>query len=605
MTAAVFVLASMIETTVVHGSTPALMAFSLGSAPVLALLTVRRTRPVLTLSVLAGFGVFGSMVQAAAWPDADNSGGVWLFAMILACYSLGAHARGPALALGALGPLAVVLAADLPTMSGWDLANGVVFVTAFIGVLPTAAGRLVGVRRDRIAVLDGQAALILREQRTAAESAMLAERLRATERLQPALLDGMRALARAAESGADPRLIETSARDLLARTRDEVVALTAPVQVPTGEGEAAAPDHVRALRETAQPWAVIAGGAVAAGLALEAAEALPLAVPGWVGVVAAVAAGAPLALVWWRPIAAVAVGWACAASFSHLLAPLHGSLSESAFAVCSAFAVGALTRRRADAAIGLVVCWLGQILVGTTDPLGDLGFVLVCWLGGLVVNDVTRLVEQGHANNRLLAEQDTAAAQRAVVDERLRLARELHDQIGHSLTVVALHAGAARRLAVSDPDRTRCLLLTIATAAREGLASLDASETAVDLESLLEVTRSAGLVVNAEVDDWQTLDPAHRVVVHRLVQEALTNALRHAPGATATVQVRRGGDHIGVAVANSAPRLPGTGPGTGRGLLGIRERVATLAGRVDWGPRPDGGFEVHAVLPARLEGATR
>ncbi len=342
----------------------------------------------------------------------------------------------------------------------------------------------------------------------------------------------------------------------------------------------------------------------AAGLALESIETLPLAVPDRVAVLAAVAVGAPLALVWWRPVAAVAVGWAAAAAFSQVVVPLHGSLSEAAFALCSAFAVGALSYRRQAAAIGLLVCWLGQILVGTPDPVGELGFVLVCWLGGLAVNEATRLVEQGHANNQLLAEQDVAAAQRAVVDERLRLARELHDQIGHSLTVVALQAGAARRLATSDPARARSLMLTIGTAARDGLQALEGAENAGDLHSLLEVTRAAGLTVDADLGDWASLDPHRRTVVHRLVQEALTNVLRHAPGATATVSVRRTGDDVMVTVANSAPTHPGSGPGTGRGLAGIRERVATHTGRVDWSLRPDGGFEVHAVLPAALEAAT-
>jgi len=283
-----------------------------------------------------------------------------------------------------------------------------------------------------------------------------------------------------------------------------------------------------------------------------------------------------------------------------LVAPLDGALSESAFALCSAFAVGALSRRRA-AVVGLVVCWLGQFLVGTVDPLGEAAIVLVCWLGGLAVNETTRLVEQGHSYNRLLAGQGAEAARRAVVDERLRLARELHDQIGHSLTVVALQAGAARRFAGSDPDRTRSLMLTIATAARDGLAALDGAEAADDLGPLLELTRTAGLVVDADLDDWASLDPGQRTVVQRLVQEALTNVLQHAPGATATVCVHRSGSDLVVRVANSAPAHPGSGPGTGRGLAGIRERVTAHAGRVCWGPRLDGGFEVHAVLPEELE----
>jgi signal transduction histidine kinase len=543
-------------------------------------------------------------VQAAVWPNEPSSGGVWLFAMILACYSLGAHARGRAVALGALAPLGVVLAADLPTRTGWGLVNGVLFVTAFIGVLPTTVGRLLRERRDRLAMLDEQASLILREQVSATESAVLAERLRATERLRPALLDGMRSLAQAADAGVEPGRIERTARDLLARTREEVLALTAPVEARADALDADPPDHVRTLREAAQPWASIAGGAVAVGFVLESVAALPTTVPHWADVLAALAVGTALALVWWRPLAAVAVGWAAAAAFSFLASPLDGTLSESTFALCSAFAVGALARLRTQAAVGLLVCWLGQLMVGADDPIGEAAIVLVCWLGGLAVNEATRLVEQGKAYNRLLAEQDAAAAQRAVVDERLRLARELHDQIGHSLTVVALQAGAARRLALSDPDQARSLLLTIATAARDGLTALDGAQTPADLDSLLRVTRAAGLPVDAHLGDWATLDPQRQTVVHRLIQEALTNVLRHAPGATATVAIRRAGDEVVITIANSAPTRPGSGSGTGRGLIGIRERVTRNCGRVEWGPRPDGGFHVKAMLPVALEGAT-
>ena len=371
--------------------------------------------------------------------------------MILACYSLGAHARGPALALGAVGPLAVVLAADLPTTSGWSMVSGVLFVTAFIGALPTAAGRLVRVRRDRLAALDEQATLILREQQAAMESAVLDERLRATERLQPALLDGMRSPARDAESGVEPGQIEIAARDLLASTREEVVALAAPVESPPERVVTPAPDHVLALREAARPWAAIAGGAVAAGLALESIETLPLAVPDRVAVLAAVAVGAPLALVWWRPVAAVAVGWAAAAAFSPVVVPLHGSLSEAAFALCSAFAVGALSYRRQAAAIGLLVCWLGQVLVGTPDAVGELGDGpgLLARGPGSQRGDPTG--GAGPRQQPPVRRAGVGAAQHAVVAERLRLARELHDEIGHSLTVVALQAGAARRLAPRTP----------------------------------------------------------------------------------------------------------------------------------------------------------
>lgn len=600
--AAGFVAAAVVESVAVHRATPGLLVFGICGAPVLAVLAVRRTRPVLAVAAIAAFAVLGMVVQVSVWPDTDDSGGVWILALMLACYSLGGHARGRVLALGGLLPLVVVLAADLPTDSGWALVNGVLFVTTFVGVLPTVLGRAVGVRRDRLAALAAQRDLIVREQRAERESAVLAERLRTTERLQPALLDGLRELADRAENGVEPARIETAARELLTRTREEVTALTAPVEIAV-DAPSPPDDHVRALRDAAQPWAAVVAGAVGVGLALESTGTLPLTVRPWVAVVAAGAVAAPLALVWWRPLAALAVTWCAAAAYSRLVAPLDGTLSESALALVAAFAAGALSTRRA-AVLGLALCWTGQLVgVGTGDPFGEAVILTVSWLGGLALHEVTRLVEQSRANNRLLAGQEAAVAQRAVVEERLRLARELHDQIGHSLTVVALQAGAARRLGPDDPERVREVLGTISAVAREGAAGLDAPDCG-DLAALVERTRAAGLAVEAELPTADLLDPDEHEVVFRVVQEALTNVLRHAPGARATVAVRRDDDGIEVVVANSAPSRPGAGPGTGRGLAGIRERVVAGAGSVTWSRHADGGFEVRAVLPvAGLEGA--
>ncbi len=100
-----FVLAAAAEAVALHRSTPGLLAFGGCGALVLAVLAVRRTRPVVTLCVLAVFGVIGTVAQAELWPDAEDSGGVWIFALMLACYSLGAHGRRRVLVLGGLLPL--------------------------------------------------------------------------------------------------------------------------------------------------------------------------------------------------------------------------------------------------------------------------------------------------------------------------------------------------------------------------------------------------------------------------------------------------------------------------------------------------------------------
>jgi signal transduction histidine kinase len=148
-------------------------------------------------------------------------------------------------------------------------------------------------------------------------------------------------------------------------------------------------------------------------------------------------------------------------------------------------------------------------------------------------------------------------------------------------------------------------LTTIATAARDGLSAMH-GEAPADLEALLHRTRAAGLTVSAEVADLDLAPPQVRLLVCRIIQEALTNVLRHAPGAPAEVVVRRHGTGITVAVTNAAPRQPGAERGAQRGLVGLRERVTADAGELRWGPREGGGFEVFARLPARrLEGADR
>jgi signal transduction histidine kinase len=324
--------------------------------------------------------------------------------------------------------------------------------------------------------------------------------------------------------------------------------------------------------------------------------------PGWLVVPAAVLVAAPLAFVWWRPLVATALAWVAMVAFSHLVAPLDGGLSYPAFALGTAFAVATLSRRRA-AVVGLGICLVGQLVgVGSKDPVGEAALLLLSWLGGFALNEASRLVEQTHANNEKLAEQQASSASRAVVDERLRLAREIHDAIGHSLTVVALQAGAARRLEQTDPDRAADVMRTVAEVARSGLAALTQDGSATDIPALVERVRAAGLAVDAELADEAMLDPGQQAVAFRIVQEGLTNVLRHAPGSRAAVTVRPGVDGIEVAVTNSAPGGPGSGqpagPGTGLGLVGIRDRVSDLSGEVSWRPREDGGFELLALLPA-------
>jgi signal transduction histidine kinase len=593
--AVAFVAAAASEAVLRHRSAPGPLLLNATGALWLGTLVLRRHKPLVPLATICGAAVLGTVLSRLWWPGAPDGGGVWLFAVMLASYSLGAHARGAVRSLGLLLPLTLALAADVTSRSGWPLVSGVLFISVFIGLVPTAVGRLVRSRRDRLLVVREQRDLIARNQRTQQESAVLAERLRTNERLQPTLLQGLRSLAEKAESGGTAADVEADARQLLERTRHEVTSLTAPI----GElldVEVPPVDHVRALRSSAQPWAALVACAVAAGLAVESTHALALTAPAWVAVALSVAVGLPVGLGWWRPVGAEAAAFAAAAVFSRLAAPLDGSLSETGLALATAFGVGALSRRR-TAVIGLLVCVAGQLVgVGTDDPLGEAEILLMCWLGGVAVNEVSRLVEQTRANNALLAGQDAVALRHAVVEERLRIARELHDALGSSLTVIVLQAGAARRLAGGDPDRARQVMQDVAAAARDGVAALEPSDADGDVTGLVDRVRSAGLVVDADVDDAALLDPEVRFLVHRVLQEALTNVLRHAPGSRASLTLVVGDRTVELSVTNT-PGRPGGAPGSGRGLAGIRERVGACDGEVSYGPLADGGFELRAIVP--------
>jgi len=217
-------------------------------------------------------------------------------------------------------------------------------------------------------------------------------------------------------------------------------------------------------------------------------------------------------------------------------------------------------------------------------------------------------------------------ARRRAVEERLRIARELHDSLTHSISVICVQAGVAAHLARKRGEEVPPALLAIqeagADAARELRTTLSVlrSEDNSDgsglsqLDSLVARARAAGLPVMVTVTGARRALPAEvDQAAYRIVQEALTNVSRHAGQARASVQlcytpgalaVQVDDDGPGAAAGASAIASPGTGPvlrpaGAGLGLIGMRERVTALGGRFRAGPRDGGGFQVRAELPAR------
>ena len=205
-------------------------------------------------------------------------------------------------------------------------------------------------------------------------------------------------------------------------------------------------------------------------------------------------------------------------------------------------------------------------------------------------------------------------ARAAVAAERERIARELHDVIGHSISVMGVQAGAVRRVLDPKLEQEREALLAVERTGRDavtemrrllGLLRSDGEAPAESLPTLSRAPhlfsemRHAGLNVGLELDgELDDLPPGPALAWFRILQEGLTNALRHAPDAQVWVNIRRTPVQVEIDVLQDRGEpQPAPEGGIGHGLVGMRERVALYGGRLRVGPRPDGGYEVRAVLP--------
>ncbi|WP_214324395.1 sensor histidine kinase [Nonomuraea sediminis] len=209
-------------------------------------------------------------------------------------------------------------------------------------------------------------------------------------------------------------------------------------------------------------------------------------------------------------------------------------------------------------------------------------------------------------------------ARRTVLEERTRIARELHDVVAHHMSVISIKAEAAPYRVQDPPAELVAEFAAIRAGAVQGLnelrhllgvlrsdASGDGPATApqpslAQLDALLANVRAAGLTVTARVDGTpRPLSPGVELSAYRIVQEALSNVLRHAPGAAAEVGIAYRGAALRLRVANGpAARTARPSPGSGHGVTGMRERAAMLGGELAAGRTPDGGYEISAVLPA-------
>jgi signal transduction histidine kinase len=251
---------------------------------------------------------------------------------------------------------------------------------------------------------------------------------------------------------------------------------------------------------------------------------------------------------------------------------------------------------------------------GAADLLFDIAVVSGAWaLGYAARARELRNVELERHATRLEADR-ARAADEAAAAERLRIAGELHDIVAHALGVVAVQAGAAEQVLDTDAERARATLGEIRATVREAvvemrrlLGVLRAGEaerltpqpSLAQLDELVERVRGTGLDVELVVEGpARPLPPGVELSAYRIVQEGLTNVVRHAGASRAAVAVRYGQDAVDVEVRDDG-RGPSPNGHAGHGLVGVRERVALHGGRLDAGPLSTGGYGLRATLPLR------
>jgi signal transduction histidine kinase len=340
------------------------------------------------------------------------------------------------------------------------------------------------------------------------------------------------------------------------------------------------------------------------------------------GLLASLLAAGPVLLVMVRPVGA---WWLCL--FCSGFVALFGGRSEGVPWAAGSFTaylivitVVAVRSRPRTAAWLWVLTAVYALVSENVLSIGDnpSTSAAMLFVSALVLLTVTALNIRRTAKQEVAAQQNVTAFERdrrTLLEERTTIARELHDVVAHHMSVVAIQAEAAPYRVENPPPELEQAFITIRENAVAALTELrrvlgvvraedyqapDAPQpTLADLEGLLSNVRDAGLTVEKAVTGAvRELPQGVELSAYRIVQEALSNALRHAPGATASVEISYVLGGIGLRVVNTAPRgLVKPSPGAGHGITGMRERVTMLNGEMTAEPTENGGYEVTAFIP--------
>ncbi len=385
-----------------------------------------------------------------------------------------------------------------------------------------------------------------------------------------------------------------------------------------------------AVAVTERQLRVIVALAVTAGLAIVVLALAPYPREGGLRLALVLAACGPILLLrrWPLPVLAGTAAAACVVIASgNALLPLAVLLGIAGYLLGSR-----VPRRRSIPASVLAAAAVGGALLyaALTRPNAPLAVLAVegflplaaAWF----VGDAVATRRQYQAGLAEQAEREQAAeaerARREVREQRVRIAQELHDVVAHTLAVITVQAGVGRRLMAKRPEEASSALETIETIGRtaqeelrvvlgllreEGATATELSPLPrlVDLKELVETIRASGTAVELHLASAdRQLSPALELTLYRVVQEALTNVVKHAPGARAAVQLELSDGTVRLAVTDTGlpgVRVAGHDP-PGHGILGMRERVTAFGGSLTTRPVAGGGFEVVATLP--IEGGS-
>jgi signal transduction histidine kinase len=339
---------------------------------------------------------------------------------------------------------------------------------------------------------------------------------------------------------------------------------------------------------------------------------------GALAILASAATVAPLALLT-RPLLAWRIAWVAAIAFGLLIhiddkTPWPWQPVQVVVLIVALFNAGLWHGR-----VVVVWTWLSAVVlvVAFVNRNNIAGLLFGATLIIVVGDQIRRRREAQHS---LAAEQERSEleqARRAILEERTRIARELHDVVAHHMSLIAVRAETAPYRLAGVPAPVAEEFTAIAETSREALVEMrrllgvlrspTQPETQPqpglgDLPGLVATVREAGVDAALDVDPELRVPPGIGLCVYRIAQEALSNARRHASGAPVRITVRAEGSDVILYVVNGpgVPSEPGIGNGT-QGLVGMRERAAVLSGTLVAGPTAEGGFAVHATLPTTGE----